>query len=281
MQKFKTLSVLTCTAMFAAPLFAAPAKLSPAFTQGEALIHTMTKGQANVTDTFTPAGTDLQGYVIKSTQGGPAQVVFSNKGKYLIIGNVITPQGVNLTEKYTKELIQSKVAKEAYEEITKDNLATIADGKDSAKHKLYIVIDPNCIFCHLMYEEINKLDLVKNGDLQVKWLPAGFLKPGSLGKAAAMLTAKNPLRALIKDEHKFNVKQEEGGLKPLDQSSKDPIVQEAFAKVKANTAFFSKYGFGGTPTLIFKTQDGKYDYVAGFVKGKQLEALVKTLSAKW
>jgi thiol:disulfide interchange protein DsbG len=288
MLKIKSLAVLTCATAFSAAVVAnmtptmttsTSSVLSPAFQKGETLIKNLTQGQLNVTDTFTPEGVDLQGYVVKQQGGGQSQIIFSKDGKYLFIGNVITANGENITEKYQQRLIQSKIAKAAYQEIAK--LHTITEGKDSAKHKLYIIIDPNCIYCHLMYEEIVKSKVIENGDLQIKWLPAGFLRADSAGKAAAMLTAKNPLQALRKDENAFNIAKEQGGLQALNPLSTNVETQTAFANVEANTEFFTNNGFGGTPTLLYKTKDGKYDSLAGFVKDKQFTDLVNTLSATW
>ncbi len=248
-------------------------------SEGVKLIQSLTNNKAKVSDSFeTDVG--LEGYVIEPVEaGGKKQVVFTQGGQYLIIGNVVTAEGVNLTEKYTNKLITSQVAEESYQVIGKLNW--IAEGSDKAKHKLYVIIDPNCIYCHLFYKEVNKLDLIKNGDLQIRWLPVGFLKPSSAGMAAAMFNSKSPVQAIVQDENAFNDKSEEGGLKPLDKSSTNEKVIEAFAKVNANTKFFSKYGFGGTPTLIYKQADGAYGFIPGFLKDEQLTKLVNSLSAAW
>lgn len=247
--------------------------------EGVKLIQSLTNGKAKISDSFK-TNVGLDGYVIEPVEaGGKKQVVFTQGGQYLIIGNVVTAEGENLTEKYTNKLITSQVAEESYQAIGKLNW--IAEGSDKAKHKLYVILDPNCIYCHLFYKEVNKLDLIKNGDLQIRWLPVGFLKPSSAGMAAAMFNSKSPVQAIVKDENAFNDKSEEGGLKPLDKSSTNEKVIAAFAKVNANTKFFSKYGFGGTPTLIYKQADGEYGFIPGFLKGEQLTNLVNSLSATW
>ncbi len=58
---------------------------------------------------------------------------------------------------------------------------------DSAPHKAIIIIDPNCIFCHTLYQQVQTL--IDAGQLQVRWLPVPFRDPSSPGKAAAILNA--------------------------------------------------------------------------------------------
>ena len=269
------LSALTLTLSISVYADSQPQDLAP----GTQLIKSLTNNKAQVKQSFkTDIG--LEGHVIAPVeQGGQEQVVFTKGDDYLVIGNVITKGGENLTELYTQKLITSKVAKASYQAISKLNW--IAEGSDDAKHKLYVIFDPNCIYCHLFYKEINKLDLIKDKELQVRWLPVGFLKPSSAGMAAAMFSAKSPVQAIVQDESGFNTTKEQGGLNPLDKSSKNPKVVKAFDKVTANTQFFAKYGFGGTPTLIYKDNNGKYAYIPGFVKGAQLKSLVNSLSTSW
>lgn len=247
--------------------------------QGRKLIESLTNGQAKVRESFqTDIG--LTGFVIAPVQqGGQEQVVFAQQDQYLIIGNVITAQGKNLTQHYTEKLINSKKAKEAYQQISK--LHWIAEGSDQAKHKLYVIFDPNCIYCHLFYKEVNKLDLIKNKMLQIRWLPVGFLKKSSAAKAAAMFHSPQPVQAIVQDENAYKADEQEGGLKPLKKSSDDQQIKQSFKDVEENTQFFSEQGFGGTPTLLYKQSNGKYGFIAGFVKGDKLKALVDGLSSQW
>ncbi|MFT6834606.1 MAG: thiol:disulfide interchange protein DsbG [Francisellaceae bacterium] len=278
-KKYFLLTTSTVLLSVSASLFAGNDSKAKANTSGVNLIKSLTNNQAKVSESFsTPIG--LNGYVIEPVEnGGQKQVVFTQGDKYLIIGNVVTADGKNLTKEYTQEYITSKVAKESYKEIS--NLNWVSEGSDDAKHKMYVIFDPNCIYCHLFYKEVNKLGLIKDKKLQIRWLPVGFLKPSSAGIAAAMLNAISPIQAIVQDENGFNNAKEQSGLKPLDAQSDNPKVKEDFAKITKNTAFFSKYGFGGTPTLIFKKSNGEYEYIAGFVKDKQLVELVNSLNGRW
>jgi len=264
-------------------LYAANAKPSTesksAISTGAELIGALTNHQVIISQTFeTKVG--LTGYVIEpAKQGGKKQVVFTQGDQYLIIGNVMTKEGQNITDSYTQKYITSKVAKESYQEIS--NLNWVSEGSDDAKHKMYVIIDPNCVYCHHFYKEVNKLNLIKDKQLQIRWLPVGFLKPTSAGMAAAMLHAKSPIQAIVKDENAAISAKGLSDIKPLDKASTNPQVQADFQKITANTEFFSKYNFGGTPTLIYQKMNDGYGYTPGFVKGPQLMVLIESLSSHW
>ena len=244
------------------------------------LIDQVSKGQLVVKQVF-PATANLEGFVVQPKQGGREAVLFADKsGRYVIAGNVLTAKGQNLTEQATKTYIQAKVAKKAYAEAEAQHW--ISQGSDKAPHKAYIIIDPNCIFCHMLFEEIEPM--IKSGDLQVRWIPAGFLKPSSPGKAASIMLAKTDqdrVKALFNDEHHFNKKAEEGGAKDLKPDPKNKAVTQAFAAVKANTEFFSKFGFQGTPTILYRTANGEPAVYPGYLNGSALKQLVAKMNAKW
>lgn len=246
---------------------------------GSKAIMQITKGKAKITKEFD-AVNGLKGYVIKPVAGGRSLVVFSNKGgNYMFVGNIINKKGENLTQAYTEKYVNAELAKSALSDASKSVFFT--DGSNSAPHKAYIIIDPNCIFCHKLYEEL--FPEIASGNVQVRWIPVGFLKPTSAGKAAALINAKDDATAsklLRADETHFNARHEEGGLKPLVKSDKG--AEDAFAKVKTNTAFFSKYGFQGTPTLIYiDNHTHKAAYFPGFVGGERFKQLINRLGKTW
>ena len=67
-------------------------------------------------------------------------------------------------------------------------------GSDDAKYQLYAVADPNCVACHLFYE--NAKSAVEDGSVQIHWILVDFLKASSKGRAAAIMTADDPAKAM-------------------------------------------------------------------------------------
>ena len=275
-QTFAVISVALLSSSLAVAA-ATPATASSATT----LVNKITNGQAVVTQSFN-AVNGLQGLVIapKSGQGQSMIAYVDKSGNYLFIGNVIGADGTNYTQQYTQQYIQSKVAQAAYQNAS--NTAWVADGSDKAPHKMYVIIDPNCIFCHLLYKEVQPY--IQNGQLQIRWIPAGFLKATSAGMAAQILYGATPQKQLATFEQNqtgFNQQAEQGGIQPLAQNSKDMAATAAYSKVSANTAFFEKYGFQGTPVLLYKQTNGTPAYYPGYLQGSQLVQVLKTVGSNW
>ena len=262
----------TCTAVFAA---------SSTETPAAKLVNKIINGQGHVVQSF-PAVDGMTGFVIQSNQGGGSSgILYADaKGQYLFAGSIINAQGQDLTQQYTNQYINSKIAGPAYAQAITLNYFT--SGSDSAPHKAIIIIDPNCIFCHNLYQEIEPL--IDAGQLQVRWLPVAFRDPSSPGKAAAMLNAGSDAAAdklLAENEANFNTQTESGSLTPLQPDSKNATVTAAFDKVAQNTQFFSKAGFNGTPTILYKEKNGKIGMIPGLPQGKAFDAMIDSMGRSW
>ncbi len=112
-------------------------------------------------------------------------------------------------------------------------------------------LDPNCIFCHKFYEAA--MPLVRKGDLRLRVTLVGFLKPSSADKAAAILLAKSPAKALAYNEAHFRVAVEEGGIRPIRHPH--PAITGV---VGANTGILSHTGALATPTIVYCKKPGDF-----------------------
>ena len=106
-------------------------------------------------------------------------------------------------------------------------------------------IDPNCSFCHLLYDQI--MPHVLKGELRVRFVMVGVVKRDSAQRAAAILSAPNPLAALAQDQRGFDVAREEGGY-PIAKAHPAP---DSIAAIAANNALIAKAGIDGTPALVY------------------------------
>lgn len=129
-----------------------------------------------------------------------------------------------------------------------------ASGKD-VKSTIYVFMDPNCIFCHYAWKALQPYEAA---GLQVHWIPMGFLKPDSPGKAAALLQAQDAPALLRELETKFSEKDESGGIAPLEK-----VPSATQAKLDGNIKVFQNLGFDGTPTIIYMTSGGRWADVSG------------------
>ncbi len=272
----KVLLGLTIAASSTA-LFAATSTDTPA----SKLVNKIIGTQGHVVQSF-PAVDGMTGFVVQSNQGGNSSgILYADaKGQYLFAGSIINAQGQDLTQQYTNEYINSKIAGPAYAQAM--NLNYFTSGSDTAPHKAVVIMDPNCIFCHTLYQKIEPL--IESGQLQVRWLPVAFRDPSSPGKAAAMLNAGSDAasdKLLAQNEANFDEQTESGSLTPLQPDSKNMAVTAAFSKVAQNTQFFSQSGFNGTPTILYKEKDGKVMMVPGLPQGKAFDAMMNSMGSTW
>jgi len=171
-----------------------------------------------------------------------------------VYGTVINKEGENLseqdTEKYVKKYTAMKIA---------DNLAEttpIKEGSDDAPYKLIVVADPNCSACNYSYKAMKPF--IDKGELQVNWILVYFVRPDSQAKAAAIMSAKDPGKAMADNEAGFDMKTEEGGIAPMKN-----IPQTLQDELAGNMKFMHDTGISSTPTLIFYTPQGDLKFVAG------------------
>ncbi|MBN3812788.1 thiol:disulfide interchange protein DsbG [Paraburkholderia sp. Ac-20347] len=205
-------------------------------------------GGLKVVSVFPAAG-DLTGYVL-SSRPGENMLVYTPKGhdNILITGRILDGDGSDLSAQYL-EKYGTKVDLNKYENMIKEAPAIVegATGRN-VKSKIYVFMDPNCIFCHLAWKALQPYEAA---GLQVHWIPMGFLKPDSAGKAAALLDSEDGAKLLAALEINFSEKNESGGILP------ENIISEKDRKIlRENKDLFDKIGFQGTPTILFRDAQG-------------------------
>ncbi len=217
----------------------------------KALQQSVKSGQIEVVRAFKTDVPGLTGYVL--SQSGQHQIVYSENG-YLIMGRIVSPDGENLSAAYTDKYVpKPDLAKIAQQLEATGHL--VQQGPDKAP-KIYVFADPNCIYCHKFSDQA--APLVKNDKLQLQWAMVGFLKDTSAGRAAAILTADDPAKAFARNEAGFDEASESGGIEPVQDIDADiQNVLDAHAKQMAAA------GGSGTPTLVYKDAQGKWQSKVG------------------
>ena len=145
----------------------------------------------------------------------------------------------------------------------------IRDGKSA--HVIYVFFDPNCPYCHKVYEMLRPQ--VQRGEVELRWVVVGKLMATSIGKAAAMLEAKDPTEAFYRNERGFS--QETGSFGGIEEEPAPR--EETLRRLNANLALLNRSGFDAVPALLFRTRDGKADFIRGAPPAAFLEKLVKDL----
>lgn len=251
--------------------------------QAQRLLSGVTKGKVTVIKTFNgPSG--LTGILIKENSTHLAIVYSTADEKTLIAGTLFDKKGVNLTKKSADAFLKTEKSSPTQEnqlpegdsgqikvpsskmDLMEKKATYISQGK--GKEVLWVFFDPNCIWCHRLFMMIEKHPLSEA--IEIRWIPVGFLKPGSIGKASAIL--KNGLAELTEDEVNFDSINEEGGAPAIDS----PRFR---AMVKVNNLILKNLGDGGleTPTLVYREKGTSYLF-PGFPDKEEWAGIIKALT---
>lgn len=231
--------------------------------QAVKLVNTITKGTVTVINTFQgPDGmVAIEGISNKILPNGQRRKLFAwmTPGGGAVIpvpAPLLSDTGVNYTEQalIAMGLQKKPEAPSAVAMAVAHGARTFLIGKNGPI--IDVFFDPNCIFCHKLYERA--LPLIQAGKLQMRVTMVGFLKPSSADKAAAILLAKDPAKALAYNEAHFVKSTEEGGIKPI--TKQQPATTAA---VGSNTGILIKTGQEATPAIVFCDKAGDFKMIHG------------------
>lgn len=126
-----------------------------------------------------------------------------------------------------------------------------AEGARQPRHVIYAVVDPNCPFCHELWQSAQSL--YRSG-VQVRYLLVGILAENSPGKAAAIMEAPNPAAAWDWNETHWQQLPGDtgGGIRPLSRPS-----PKSLTAIRRNEALVHDLGIQGTPAIIYMDKQGR------------------------
>lgn len=259
--------VLVVPLAFAAA--SAGAATPPASTAGAPapVVRYLKKQGLKVDARFSAPG-GLAGYA--ATVPGGKHVVFyvPADGSVALFGALVDVHGRNLTETYMQRYVRGPANRKLYAALAKHHW--IAAGDANPRRIVYAFVDPNCPYCQQFWEAAQK---AYGKGVQVRYLVVGVLGGSSVGKAAAILASPEPREALDRNERNF--RHHSGGIDPLK-----PVPAALRKKIRANTALMQKFGFDGTPGLVWKDAHGNVHTSNGLPPAKRLARIFGTAPAK-
>jgi thiol:disulfide interchange protein DsbG len=215
---------------------------------------------------------NLEGFLVhfKNSPTNQAIIYADKQGRYMLMGDIVTPEGKNITLEQSHNLIHDPLINEAYYNLKDTHW--IYQGKKNAKHLISVLIDPNSPLFPLQYNRL--ITYIDQGDLAVRWILVSYLKPFGDKHAAAILQAKDPINALLINEKDYNFKTQTGGISPAKAIS--PKTEK---KLEDNWNFMQKYKFSGTPVIFMQTKAGKIYVITGFLMDEMLENVIDSLKS--
>ncbi|MGA8008409.1 MAG: thioredoxin fold domain-containing protein [Thiomonas sp.] len=138
---------------------------------------------------------------------------------------------------------------------------------------LTIFFDPNCPYCRELYSDLRPF--VGKEGLQLQWAPVAILAPSSLGKAAAILQARDRLQAFRAMENH--------GLDPNLPAPATLTASQIHAKtrqvLKTNTTVLKRAGvYFSVPLAVYRNREGQPQLLLGIPgDDKALAALLQSV----
>ena len=212
-----------------------------------------------VIGTFAAPG-GLTGYAGVIEQQ-PLAIYLTADGKQAIIGTMIDAKGANLSQEPLDRLVSKPMTVRIWKQLEKS--VWIADGSKNAPRVIYTFTDPNCPYCNKFWNDARPW--VKAGKVQLRHVIVAILTPTSAGKAAALLSAKDPQVALTQHEQQHA----SGGVKPLGQ-----ISATVRAQLGANQKLMQQLGASATPTIFFKDASGNLQKIEGAPSAEMLTKIL-------
>ncbi len=228
---------------------AAPATQALSKTAATALLSQALRAYGPVTVLRTEAGPPgMTAALIAS--GKQKAIVWIVGNQAVVIGEVRDAQGHNLTRRMAIRmgLVPPPLPPAGVAAAVAGNRTFMVGTKGPV---VTAFLDPNCIFCHQLYEDAQPL--VAAGKLRLRVVLVAFVKRSSYPRAAAILMAPDPAAALAADEKGFDVQHEEGGIAPATTIA--PAVRDALI---ANTKLLARTGVAATPTLLYQDHAGAW-----------------------
>ncbi len=148
---------------------------------------------------------------------------------------------------------------------TLEKTDAVTEGATSPKRVLYVFFDANCWYCHLTWKALQPYE---RAGLQVRWVPVAYQKPSSVGRAAALMQARDRAAALRENELGYRAQTYDGGIAPAAD-----VPAALTAQLAANTHLMQRFGAPGTSALAWKDAAGKVRVKIGMPRLSQLPAI--------
>lgn len=196
---------------------------------------------------------EMTGWIVNIN--GRRQVAYTDAKGYLVLGELVTPDGRSLNMQYLDEH-RGEIDFDAI--LSRATVLDISSSKTKLQDKkpVYVFYEPFCQFCSAIYAAMKPY--IDAGH-PVKIIPVGFLSDGSRGQPKSVdllntiMSSPDPRDVLAKHENKT-----------LDVKFSTPAPAEFVQKIDENLKIMQELEIMGTPALIVP-QDDSYRVIRNMV----------------
>jgi thiol:disulfide interchange protein DsbG len=220
---------------------------------------------AEVVGSFDAPG-GLKGYAARYNGQGIG-LYLTPDGDHVLLGSLLDESGEDLTRAPLEKLVYEPLGKEMWQRL--ESSTWIQDGAAEAPRIVYMFSDPNCPFCNMFWKQARPW--VEAGDVQLRHVMVGMLRPDSAGKSAALLAAEDPEAALNAHEAASKASK----LEPIQS-----ISTKVNEQLEANLTLMGEMGASATPTIYYLDDAGRLQQHQGAPRPDSLKEIMGPLSAK-
>lgn len=199
-------------------------------------------------------------------QGQPLAMYLTPDGKHVVTGVLLNAEGEDVNRSALETLVQPALDKQAWD--TVQTTHWVADGSAKAPREIYVFTDPNCPYCNKLWADARPW--VEAGKVQLRHILVGVIRPDSAGKAATVLTSKDPAAALAAHSKLHG----SGRVQPVDGKGLQPmknIPANIRTQLANNQHAMNQLGLSATPALVWKDAQGQVHTLTGAPEGKLTE----------
>ena len=240
--------VLVCAQLLATPLLAA---------QLPAPVIALQKEGVEIVAPFRATGgmAAYAGLVGKR----PVAIYLTPDGKNAILGTMVGARGEDLSQPVLDKIVGKPLAAKTWNELAASGW--IADGSAKAARVVYVFTDPNCPYCNKVWKDARPW--VDAGKVQLRHIMVGILGPTSPGKAAALLSAKDPAAALRDHE-----------ARKTEAVALASVPARAAAQLQGNHALMRQMELGATPAILYLDGNGLLQIEQGALQASKLAQIL-------
>lgn len=198
-----------------------------------------------------PAPPGFKAY-LADYKGGQLPVYLLPDGKHVMVGDLFDANGQDLTSGPYSAALRATSGGKVWKALA--DSTWIAEGAKHPQRVVYVISDTECKYCHALWTRVEPMLAEGKRDLQVRYVLAAVISKNSLGRAAAILSSKDPAAALRRHEAHFD----DSPFKPMK-----PVPAKLKARIEANNRLMAELGAQGTPVILYRDAKGRVQMIDG------------------
>lgn len=188
----------------------------------------------------------LEGYVGRY-QGEAVAMYMVPGGEHVLLGRLLDVFGDDVTADHLQRYLPAAELEDAWQLL--EQADWVAEGAEQPERIIYIFTDPQCPYCHTLWE--NARAYLADSNAQLRHIIVGVMHETSLQQAAWIYAAADPVRAL------------QPGLVNMEPTNAEEVAEKFYQQVERNNALMQQLAVQITPTILYRDSNGRVRMMAG------------------